>query len=140
MDESRILITVGEAIAVIAIAVVYVRSRIPKQTIEEQGKLIAALQLRIETMAEENKSLYQKHIDNEKAISDLQGQIKVYKELPLNDIADSLKELRTLKNIPIEFERITRKNTKEILKAVSNVKVQNVKRQNVEHENVMSKE
>lgn len=137
MDESRILITVGEAIAVIAIAIVYVRSRIPKQTIEEQGKLIAALQLRIETMAEENKSLYQKHIDNEKAISDLQGQIKVYKELPLKDIALSLK---ALEGIPGEFERITQANTRQILSAVRNVKVQKVGHQTVEHENVLSKE
>jgi hypothetical protein len=137
VDEGRILITVGEAIAVIAIAVVYVRSRIPKQTIEEQGKLIAALQLRIETMAEENKSLYQKHIDNEKAISDLQGQIKVYKELPLKDIALSLK---ALEGIPGEFERITKANTKQILNAVSNVKVQKVGHQTVEHENVLNKE
>lgn len=137
MDEYRIFLTLGEAIAVIAIAIVYVRSRIPKQTIEEQGKLITALQLRIEDMSTENKRLYQKHIDNEKAISDLQGQIKVYKELPLKDIAASL---RALENIPTEFERITNSHTKEILNAVSNVKVQRVTTQTVEHEQVMNRE
>ena len=137
VDEYRIFLTLGEAIAVIAIAIVYVRSRIPKQTIEEQGKLITALQLRIEDMSTENKRLYQKHIDNEKAISDLQGQIKVYKELPLKDIAASL---RALENIPTEFERITNSHTKEILNAVSNVKVQRVTTQTVEHEQVMNRE
>lgn len=137
MDEYRIFVTIGEAIAILAIAVVYVRSRIPKQTIEEQGKLITALQLRIETMADENKQLYQKHIDNEKAISDLQGQIKVYKELPLKDIAASLK---ALENLPSEFERITQSHTREILKEVSNVKIQRVGTQTVEHEKVMNKE
>lgn len=137
MDEYRILLSVGEAIAILGIAFIYIRSRIPKQTIEEQGKLITALQLRIENLDTENKLMYQKHIDNEKAIADLQGQIKVYKELPLKDIAMSLK---VLEGIPGEFERITNSHTTEILRAVSNIKVQRVGTQTVEHEKVMNKE
>lgn len=137
MDEYRVFLTVGETIAILAIAIIYIRSRIPKQTIEEQGKLITALQLRIENLDTENKLMYQKHIDNEKAIADLQGQIKVYKELPLKDIAMSLK---VLEGIPSEFERITNSNTTEILRAISNIKVERVGTQTVEHEKVMNKE
>ena len=135
MELQAIIISV-EIIVGALLAFLYIKSRLPKETIEQQTKLIAALEGRIKTMEDENKEQLKKHIENEKAIAALQGQIAVYKELPLQDIAKSLKALEKL---PEEFERITKDNGEKILKAVSNITVQNVGQQNVEHETVKSK-
>ncbi len=135
--ELQFLIISVELVVGIMLAVLYVKSRLPKETIEQQSKVIAALEKRIEVMEFDGKEQLKKHIENEKAIADLQGQIKVYKELPLQDIAKSLK---ALENLPHEFERITKDNGEKILKAVSNISVQNVAEQNVAHETVKNKE
>ena len=135
--EIQALIFGVEIIVGAMLAFLYIKSRLPKETIEQQSKVIAALEKRIDTMEFESKEQLKKHIENEKAIADLQGQIKVYKELPLQDIAKSLKALESL---PHEFERITQANGEKILAAVSNISVQNVGQQNVEHETVGAKE
>jgi hypothetical protein len=122
-----------EIIVGVLLGILYIKSRLPKETIEQQTKLIAALEGRIKTMEDDNKILLRKHVENEKAIAMLEGQIKVYKELPLQDIAKSLK---ALENIPTEFEKITKINTDKILGAITNVQVQHVKTQNVDHETV----
>lgn len=134
--ELQFLIISVELIVGIMLAILYIKSRLPKETIEQQTKLITALEGRIKTMEDENKEQLKKHIENEKAIAELQGQIKVYKELPLQDIAKSLK---ALENLPQEFEKITKANGDRILEAVGNIKVQNVGQQNVEHETVTNK-
>lgn len=136
MELQAIIISV-EIIVGALLAFLYIKSRLPKETIEQQTKLIAALEGRIKTMEDENKEQLKKHIENEKAIAALQGQIAVYKELPLQDIAKSLK---ALENLPHEFERITQANGEKILEAVSNISVQNVEQQNVGHETVNSKD
>jgi uncharacterized membrane-anchored protein YhcB (DUF1043 family) len=136
MVELQFLIISVELIVGIMLAVLYIKSRLPKETIDQQTKLITALEGRIKAMEDESKEQLKKHIENEKAIADLQGQIKVYKELPLQDIAKSLK---ALENLPAEFEKITQSNSKKILDAVGNIKVQNVGQQNVEHETVANK-
>ncbi len=135
--EIQALIFGVEIIVGAMLAFLYIKSRLPKETIEQQTKVIAALEKRIEVMEFEYKEQLKKHIENEKAIAALQGQIAVYKELPLQDIAKSLK---ALENLPHEFERITQANGEKILKAVSNISVQNVGQQNVEHETVGAKE
>ncbi len=136
-DDLTSLIGVGEVIGVVVMAILYVKSRLPKETIEQQTKLIDALNKLLDNLEGENKELHKQHVDNQKAIADLQGQIKVYKELPLQDIAKSLK---TLENIPQEFEKVTEKSTKQILDAVTNVKTQHVGHQTVEYETVKNKE
>ncbi len=132
MEFQAILIGV-ELVAGVLLAILYIKSRLPKETIEQQTKLISALEGRVNMMEQENKILLGKHIENEKAIATLEGQIKVYKELPLQDIAKSLK---ALENIPSEFERIGDKNRDQIINAVKNINVQHVKNQTVEHETV----
>lgn len=136
-DDLTSLIGVGEVIGVVVMAILYVKSRLPKETIEQQTKLIDALNKRLDNLEGENKELHKQHVDNQKAIADLQGQIKVYKELPLQDIAKSLK---ALENIPQEFEKVTEKSTKQILDAVTNIKTQHVEQQTVNHETVKNKE
>lgn len=135
--ELQVLVFGVEIIVGAMLAFLYIKSRLPKETIEQQSKVISALEKRIEVMEFENKEQLKKHIENEKAIAALQGQIAVYKELPLQDIAKSLK---ALENLPQEFEKITQANSQKILDAVSNVTVQNVKQQNVDHETVKSKD
>ena len=137
MKDLQIFVTTGEIIGIIVIAILYIKSRLPKQTIDQQGKLIEVLQKRLDEIISENKSLADKHLENEKAIADLQGQIKVYKELPLQDIARSMK---ALENLPKEFQRISKANTKEIKDAVHNIKEQHVKHQTVDKEVVKHKQ
>lgn len=141
------LVGIAEVAGVIVMSILYIKSRLPKETIENQGKLIAALQNRLEESIRENKDnlekyreaekiMAEKHLQNEKAIADLQGQIKVYKELPLQDIAKSLK---ALEGIPHEFEKVTENSTKKILEAITNVKTQHVTHQTVDTETVNHK-
>jgi len=70
-----------------------------KATITSQKDLI-------ETLSAQVKELRQLHIDNEKAIAKLTGQIEVYKELPLIDLAESMKQLSVLQEkILIELKK-----------------------------------
>jgi hypothetical protein len=133
MNELQIVLISSEIVGAFILAVVYIKSRLPKETIEQQGKLIATLQARQDEMISENRSLRDLHIENQKAIADLQGQIKVYKELPLVDIARSLK---ALENLPKEFDRISKKNTSTLLKAVHSVKNQHVNNQEVDNQTI----
>lgn len=118
MDNLQIVVVGSEIIAGIVLAALFVKSRIPKETIEQQGKLIEALTAR-------QTELLAAHVANEKAISELQGQIKVYKELPLRQIADSLKILETL---PAEFERISHDSQQQIINSLKGVDDQPVGR------------
>lgn len=121
MQDIQIVIIGAEIIAGVIITALFVRSRIPKETIEQQGKLIEALTQR-------QKELLDAHVMNEKAISELQGQIKVYKELPLQQIANSLKMLETL---PAEFEKISNKSQEKIIQSFQNVTEQHVDNQTI---------
>jgi hypothetical protein len=72
-------------------------SRIPKQTIQNQKELIASYEKRFADMdrqrEEDQKNHTTERIENAKAIADLQGQIKVYKELPLQEMATAMQEI-----------------------------------------------
>ena len=57
-----------------------------RTTIQSQKELI-------ETLSTQISELRTLHIENEKAISKLQGQVEVYKELPLSEMAHSMREL-----------------------------------------------
>ena len=59
-----------------------------KQTIANQKDLI-------ELLTSQVNELRTLHLENEKAISKLSGQIEVYKEIPLKDIATSLQQIST---------------------------------------------
>lgn len=121
MQEIQIIIIGAEIIAGIVLAALFVKSRIPKETIAQQGELIKALTQR-------QQELLDAHVMNEKAISELQGQIKVYKELPLQDIAESLKMLKTL---PEQFKAISDASQENIIDSFQNIGVQHVDNQTV---------
>jgi len=68
-------------------------SRIPKQTITNYEQLTAAQEKRIAVLEEQSKVDHKNHLENIKAIADLQGQIKVYKELPLREMAKAMQDI-----------------------------------------------
>lgn len=51
------------------------------------------LKERVEILESEREFARQQHIENQKAISNLEGQLATYKEIPLKSIAKSLDEL-----------------------------------------------
>ena len=51
------------------------------------------LKERVEILEKEREEARQQHIDNQKAIANLEGQLATYKEIPLKSIAKSLDEL-----------------------------------------------
>ena len=53
------------------------------------------LKERVEILEAERKESREQHIDNQKAIANLEGQLLTYKEIPLKQIASSLSELST---------------------------------------------
>lgn len=131
------VVGLAEIAGVVILSIIYVKSRIPKETIEQQSKLIDTLNTRITAMENDNKEQLKKHLENEKAIADLQGQIKVYKEIPLQDISKSLK---VLENLPLEFKKISEENAKNIVEAVGYIRKQHVEHQTVDTETVTHKE
>ncbi len=68
-------------------------SRIPKQTITNYEQLSVAQEKRIAALEEQSKVDHKNHLENIKAIADLQGQIKVYKELPLQEMAKAMQDI-----------------------------------------------
>lgn len=68
-------------------------SRIPKQTITNYEQLSVAQEKRIAVLEEQSKVDHKNHLENIKAIADLQGQIKVYKELPLREMAKAMQDI-----------------------------------------------
>lgn len=103
MDSDGILKSIEAVVILAGLAGVFYavfRARTTADIISNQGTLISTLKDRLDVLQEENKELMSKHIENEKAIADLQGQIKVYKELPLQKLADNMDEItKTNKSI-----------------------------------------
>lgn len=62
------------------------KSATTKATIISQKQLI-------ETLSTEVSELRQLYIDNEKAIAELKGQVSIYKELPLAEMAKNMKSM-----------------------------------------------
>ena len=91
-------------IGLIGGVLLYLKGHVPQQTIknleaanDSYVKLDATRQKSIEALEQKVKEVIDKHaaekLEWTKAISDLQGQIKVYKELPLRELADGIREV-----------------------------------------------
>lgn len=98
----------------ISAAVVMVRSTASKQTIDSQRELIDALLKGKEEQKDQIFDLQQKHIGSIKAIADLQGQLTVLKNVPLQQIADDMK------SIAVQMDSIS-KNQHDIVAAFNKV-------------------
>jgi len=79
--EGLIIIT-----SVVGIIFALLKTGTTKATIQSQKELI-------ETLTAQVNELRNLHIENEKAISELHGQVSVYKELPLNQLSTSMAEI-----------------------------------------------
>lgn len=90
-------VTIIGYIIAAGLGIAAVFSRVPKQTIRNQKDLIASYEKRlgdIERQREEDHANYvNERVENAKAIADLQGQIKVYKELPLQQMAKAMEDI-----------------------------------------------
>lgn len=81
------------AFFLIVSSIIYLKSQLPKQTIANQKELIETYEKRLKALEDQAELDKKQHLENVKAIAELQGQLKVYKEIPLQQIADSMKEL-----------------------------------------------
>jgi hypothetical protein len=70
-----------------------IKTRVPQQTIENQRQLIDTYEKRINALEDELKANHRIQLDNIAAISELQGQVKIYKELPWKELTDGIKEV-----------------------------------------------
>lgn len=106
-------------IGLIGGVLLYLKGHVPQQTIknleaanDSYVKLDATRQKSIEALEQKVKEVIDKHtaekLEWTKAISDLQGQIKVYKELPLRELADGIAKV-------VEISKDNAKSNLEIL-------------------------
>jgi predicted phage tail protein len=86
-------------------------SRIPKQTITNQKELIDTYEKRITALEQQKEEDHKTQLENVRAIADLQGQIKVYKELPLREMARAMQEIS-------EVNKTIAESNTEILKTL----------------------
>lgn len=92
LDLSNIFSVAGY-VAGVAGALFYARSKVPGQTIANYEKLTVAQEKRIKALEDQSKIDHQNHLDSIRAIADLQGQIKVYKEMPLQEMATAMQKI-----------------------------------------------
>lgn len=71
-------------------SLLYARSKVPNQTITNYKLLTESQEKRIAALEEQKKLDQETQVENIKAIADLQGQLKTYKDLPLKEIAEAL--------------------------------------------------
>lgn len=79
--------------AIVTAAVVVIRSTTSKETVSNQKELIATLQAGKQEQKDQIADLQNKHIESMKAISGLQGQVDVLKNIPLKEISSDLKSI-----------------------------------------------
>ena len=84
MSESFIS-TLGY-IGYVAGALTIIFSRIKSENLKD-------LQQRVDILEAERKQSQEQHLENQKAIANLEGQLNTYKEIPLSKIAVSLESL-----------------------------------------------
>lgn len=89
MTFSANLNTYLNVLSLVALAVVgfyVVRSKVKQENIND-------LKDRVSILEKERDEARLQHIENQKAIANLEGQLATYKEIPLKSIANSLEEL-----------------------------------------------
>jgi hypothetical protein len=83
-----------DVIAYVALAggaILMLLSRVKNENLKD-------LKERVEILEKERTYAHEQHLENQKAISNLEGQLKTYKEIPLTKIADSLESLAVSNN------------------------------------------
>lgn len=90
------IVSVSGYVSFIIGGILYARSKVPSQTISNYKDLTESQEKRISALEAQAAIDHQNHIDNIKAVADLQGQIKVYKELPLQEMAAAMQDISTV--------------------------------------------
>lgn len=88
--NTNTLLLVAEVIVAAIISALYIKSRIPQETIKEQTSLIATLKDRLDEMDRTNKLLLDQQNADRALINKLEGQIEILRDLPLKSIAAAL--------------------------------------------------
>jgi hypothetical protein len=92
-------------------AILVIKSRIPQLTIKNLQQLNDTYEKRITALEEKIKEDAHLHVENTKAIANLQGQIKIYKELPLQALADGMERV-------VEISKVNADSNAQILKVL----------------------
>ena len=94
-DLQLVSLTV-EMLVAIAIAVLYVKSKAPKQTIEQQTVLISTLKERVEALEDEAKMCNENHLQSVARIKELEGRVDELRNIPLKEISKNQKDMLAL--------------------------------------------
>lgn len=97
------------AIAFVGGVIVYARGRIPQQTIQNLQDLVSAYEKRIKILEDDLRTNSKLQFTTSSALAELQGQVKVYKELPLQELADGIKEVSISNKQILQTLQITAK-------------------------------
>lgn len=82
MNEINFTVLIAEIIIAIILSILYIRSRLPEQTIKSYKQLSEANEIRIKQLEDDHKK-------NQAEINELRGQVTVLKDVPLRDISHS---------------------------------------------------
>jgi uncharacterized membrane protein YgaE (UPF0421/DUF939 family) len=93
-DLQFLTITVELLVAAV-IAFLFIRSKAPKQTIEQQNQLINILKDRVEALEDETKACTENHIENITRIKELEGRVDELRNIPLKEISKAQKDILT---------------------------------------------
>lgn len=85
-DNFTLIRDVVGYLALVVGAVLILKSKIKTDNLRD-------LQTRVEILEKEREDARTQHLENQKAISNLEGQLATYKEIPLTSIAKSLEVL-----------------------------------------------
>jgi len=88
MENLNIILNILSVVAVIGSAYIILGSKVKSENLKD-------LKDRVELLEKERETSKEQHFANQKAISNLEGQLATYKQIPLVSIADSLKEIGT---------------------------------------------
>lgn len=87
---------IAEVFTALVIAYFFIKSRLPKQTIEQQKQLIEALEGRVKDLEKETSDCMRHHYENEDKIKKLQQRIDNTIDIPLSAIAEHMEKTNTI--------------------------------------------
>lgn len=96
MKDLQLAVLLGELFTAVVIAFFYIKSRLPKQTIEQQSQLIKALEGRIDSLEEETRLCNENHLESIDKIKVLQQRIDNTVDIPLSKIAEHMEKTNTI--------------------------------------------
>lgn len=84
--DINIALNLLTVVTLVAAALILTRSKVRKDNYND-------LKERVDILEKEREEARKQHLENQRAIASLEGQLKTYKEIPLKQIADSLAKL-----------------------------------------------